>query len=117
MQPDDEGPAIPVFQRRRSDHLNDRDVRERVQFQEELTGPERFVRRLAAQKKALGFFLLGVGATLLPVVMAYPAKWLIALVGALNAAGGTLVGGGSASIKSDEYDQVKNLLLKQRGLM
>jgi hypothetical protein len=109
--------AVTAPQLRRSDPLNDADVRDRVKYNEELPAAERFVRRMAAQKKPIGGFLAGVGSLLAIVAISYPEKWLIVTVAVLNAAGGALVGGGSARIRSDEYDQVKNELLKQRGMM
>jgi hypothetical protein len=108
---------ISRAQMRRSDPLNDADVRDRVKYNDELTAPERFLRRMAAQKKPIGGFLIGLGTLLSTAAAMYPKQWLSALSALCGTAGGLLVGGGSARLRSDEYDKVKNELLKQRGLM
>jgi hypothetical protein len=109
--------AIVAPQQRRTDPLNDRDVRANVQANDELTAVEKFLRRVAAQKKPIGGFLGGLGTFLAAAATVFPERWLTATAFLCGVAGGILVGGGSAGIRSDDYDKVKNELLKQRGLM
>jgi len=110
-------PPPVVLQRRRIDPLNDADVRGRVQADEELTRIERFVRRLAAQKKPIGGFFGGLAGVLITLAAFYPVQWINAAAAVCAAISGALLAGGSAGVKSDEYEQIKNLLLKERGLM
>ena len=106
-----------ILQRRRCDPLNDGDVRDNVYAAEELTAFERAMRRLAAQKKPIGAFLIGTGTVLTTLATFYPEKWLLASASLTSVAGGLLVGGGSTSIRSDAYDREKNALLERKGLM
>jgi hypothetical protein len=104
-------------QLRRSDPLNDRDVKAKVQAGEELTRFEAAVRHAYAQKKTIGSFLIGLGTFLTATAVFYPFKWLQAASVLSGVAGGLLLGGGAQSLKSDQYEQQKNELLKERGLM
>ena len=106
-----------ILQRRRSDPLNDADVYSNVYAQERLTAPERFFRRLAANKKPMGRFLIGLGTFLTAAAAIYPAKWLLASATLSGVGGGLLVGGGASTIRSDAYDKQKNALLERKGLM
>lgn len=106
-----------LAQQRRDDPLKDKDVRDKVEAGEELTGAEKFIRRLYAQKKPIGMFLGGVGGVLLTLSAFYPQKWLSALTAVCMASGSALVAGGSSTLKSDDYEKFKNELLKRQGLM
>lgn len=112
-------PGLPEVtpQHRRSDPLNDRDVKAKVEAGEELTALEKLVRRLYAQKQPIGGFLIGMGTFLTAATVFYPPKWLQAMAVLSGVAGGLLVGGGNQRLKSDAYEQQKNELLKERGLM
>lgn len=104
-------------QMRRSDPLNDRDVKARVESGEELTKIEAFIRRAYAQKKPIGGLLIGLGTVLTTLASFYPAKPLLAAAALAGVGGGLLVGGGTAGLKSDAYEKQKNALLEDRGLM
>jgi len=107
-----------LSQRRRIDPLNDKDVKQNVENNEELTSFEKFVRRMVTQKQPIGKFFIGLGTFLGTAAMLFPEyRSLVATAVLSGVAGGLLQGGGSASIKSDQYDQVKNQLLKMKGLM
>lgn len=108
---------IPGANRRRSDPLNDADVRVKVRSGEELTSLEKFVRRMYAQKKPIGGFLMGLGGVLLTLSGFYPRQWLAAGAAACGTAGAALMAGGSNTLKSDTYEKLKNDLLKRQGLM
>lgn len=114
---DTKPPIIPGATRRRADPLNDRDVREKVQSGEELTAFEKFVRRLYAQKKPIGGFLMGLAGVVMTVSTFYPRQWLSALAAGCGTAGAALLAGGSDTLKSDSYEKRKNDLLKDQGLM
>jgi hypothetical protein len=103
--------------RRESHPLNDPDVRAKVFADEELSKFEKFIRRVVANKKPIGKFLVGVASVLVTIAVSYDEKWLWVLTTALNSAGTGLWAGGSETLKPDSYDQLKNTMLKERGLM
>ena len=111
------GELLAGLQRRRIDPLRDADVREKVELAEELSHFEKTIRRLSAQKKPIGGFLIGLGTVLTTLASFYPAKPLLAAAALAGVAGGLLVGGGASTLQSDAYDRTKNALLKERGLM
>jgi len=109
--------VVMAPQQRRTDPLRDSDVAENVRSGEELTSVEKFLRRTAAQKKPIGGFLVGLGLWLTSAAVLYPKPWVLVAAALCGNAGSLLVGGGLAGLKSDEYDRVKNALLRQKGLM
>lgn len=105
--------SLPLPQQRRTDPLFDSDVRDK----DELTGFEKFMRRVfIEQKKPWGQFIAAIGALVSITATTFPSKYLILAGTLLTAAGGWLMGGGS-DIKSDNYEKLKSQLLERHGKM
>lgn len=83
----------------------------------QLTAAEKFIRRLAASKKPIGYFFLGLGGVLQTAAIYYPTKPIMAISAMCFVGGAALVGGGSETLKPDSFERAKNEALRDRDAL